>query len=217
MNSYDYSKLKGTHAIFGGSNHAWLGYDDEKIIRAYYARHAKDLGTALHEYARQRISHSLKMSKSDSYAVVNHILESKLPRGIIQYSGGIESIMETLVPYVNDAIKYRMKPEELTYFADFFYGWADALSFTEKNKTLRIHDFKSGTITASMTQLKIYAAFYCLGVGLKPENINIELRIYQNGEVVVDNPEAEEIQEIMDKCEHDNAVLMHHLKEGEPL
>lgn len=217
MNSYDYSKLKGTHATFGGSNYAWLGYDDEKIIQAYYARRAKDLGTALHEYARQRISNSLKMTKGDSYAVVNHILESKLPRGIIQYAGGIDSIMATLIPYVNDGIKYRMRPEALTYFADEFYGWADALSFNERNKTLRIHDFKSGKLIASMTQLKIYSAFYCLGTGLKPENINIELRIYQNGEVVVDNPEAEEIQEIMDKSEHDNAVLMHHLKEGEPL
>jgi hypothetical protein len=50
-----------------------------------------------------------------------------------------------------------------------------------------------------MEQLKIYAALFCLEYKIKPSDIDIELRLYQNDEVLYHNPTAEEIVPIMDK------------------
>ena len=38
-----------------------------------------------------------------------------------------------------------------------------------------------------MEQLLIYAAYFCLEYGFKPRDIDIELRIYQNDEVLIHN------------------------------
>ena len=50
-----------------------------------------------------------------------------------------------------------------------------------------------------MKQLEIYAAIFCLEYGYKPGDIEIELRIYQNDEVLVHNPTADDILPIMDR------------------
>ena len=50
-----------------------------------------------------------------------------------------------------------------------------------------------------MVQLMIYAALFCLEYKVKPADIDIELRIYQNNEVLYHNPTAEDIVPIMDK------------------
>jgi hypothetical protein len=49
-----------------------------------------------------------------------------------------------------------------------------------------------------MEQLMVYAALFCLEYKVDPKNIEIELRIYQNGEILYHKPQPEEIQEIMD-------------------
>lgn len=208
MNFHEHSTLSGTHAVFGASQYAWLNYDENKLIDRYLASYASKLGTTLHEYARQRITHSLKMTKFDSYAVVNFLLENDIPKDIID----IDGILETIVPYVNDAIKYRMDPEIVLYYSDYFYGTTDCIGFNEKSKTLRIHDYKSGIIPAKMEQLLIYAALFCLEYGFKPDSINVELRIYQNGTFLVHNPEANEIEEIMEKIRIDNLILVNFVK-----
>lgn len=64
---------------------------------------------------------------------------------------------------------------------------------------MRIHDYKSGVIPAHMEQLQIYAALFCLEYKVKPADINIELRLYQNDEIIIDNPDQEIIVPIMDK------------------
>ena len=48
-------------------------------------------------------------------------------------------------------------------------------------------------------QLKIYAALFCLEYKIKPADIDIELRLYQNNEILYDEPTAEDIVPIMDK------------------
>jgi len=97
--------------------------------------------------------------------------------------------------YVNDAIGYRMTPEQkLTYSINCF-GTADAISFRQ-NK-LRIHDFKSGDTPASMRQLEVYTALFCLEYGYKPIDIDIELRLYQSNEILVHEPLPEDINHIM--------------------
>jgi hypothetical protein len=99
--------------------------------------------------------------------------------------------------YVNDAIGYRMKPEQVLYYSDNCFGTADAISF--RNNFLRIHDLKTGVTPAKMEQLLIYAALFCLEYRIKPSDIEIELRIYQNDDYIFANPTAEDIVPIMDK------------------
>ena len=86
-----------------------------------------------------------------------------------------------------------------------FSGTADAISF--RNNFLRIHDLKTGTRPVHIEQLEIYAALFCLEYKVKPTDIKIELRIYQNDEILVHAPEAEEIIVIMNKIVHLNKIL----------
>ena len=104
---------------------------------------------------------------------------------------------KTLYAYVNDAIGYRMETEVVLFYSERFFGTADAISF--RNNLLRIHDLKTGKHPANMEQLEIYAALFCLEYKVKPSDIKMELRIYQNDEVIVHIPESEDIVKIMQK------------------
>jgi hypothetical protein len=104
---------------------------------------------------------------------------------------------KTINMYVNDAIGFQMKPEQILYYSDNCFGTADAISF--RNKFLRIHDLKTGAIPAHMEQLMIYAALFCLEYRVKPSDIEMELRIYQSDDILICNPCADEIMPIMDK------------------
>lgn len=87
-----------------------------------------------------------------------------------------------------------------------FSGTADAISF--RNNMLRIHDLKTGVRPVHIEQLEIYAALFCLEYKVKPTDITIELRIYQNDDIFVHQPEAEDILRIMDKIIHLDKVLI---------
>ena len=104
---------------------------------------------------------------------------------------------KTLNSYVNDAIGYKMTPEQPLYFSENCFGTADAISF--KNDFLRIHDLKTGVNQASMNQLMIYTALFCLEYNKQPKDIHAELRIYQNDEVFVCEPTLDQINPIIDK------------------
>lgn len=104
---------------------------------------------------------------------------------------------KTINDYVNDAIGYRMIPEQVLAYSENAFGTADAISF--RDGLLRIHDLKTGTTRASMEQLWVYMAFFCLEFGFKPFEIQAELRIYQNDEIIVNVPEVPVITEIMSK------------------
>ena len=99
--------------------------------------------------------------------------------------------------YVNDAIGYKMTPEQPLYFSDNCFGTADAICF-EKN-FLRIHDLKTGSTPASMSQLMVYTALFCFEYGKKPGNIDAELRIYQNDDIQIFEPKTSQIETIMEK------------------
>lgn len=169
MNFRKHSELEGRHAFLGASKYHWLNYDEKKIAESYANYLAKEKGTELHAFAAQCIK-----------------LGQKLPRS-----------KKTLNMYVNDAIGFRMTPEQVLYFSDNCFGTADAISF--RDKFLRIHDYKSGVIPAHMEQLIIYAALFCLEYRIKPSEIDIELRIYQLDDILIHNPCAEEIQPVMEK------------------
>lgn len=173
----DYSKLRGTHSILSASQHAWLNDDKESILVRYQNERARKFGTYLHDRAAEDI-----------------LLGEKT--GIMRPSNG-----KTYETYVNDAIKYRMKPEEVLYYGPYAYVTADAICFRKfrGKDMLRIHDLKTGKVPADMKQLEIYASYFCLMYGMKPNDISIELRIYQNNQVFVENPEVDQIIPIMDK------------------
>lgn len=76
-----------------------------------------------------------------------------------------------------------MTPEQVLYYSENCFGTADAISF--RNNFLRIHDLKTGVVPAHMEQLEIYAALFCLEYRVKPMDISMELRIYQNDDVLI--------------------------------
>ena len=169
MKFNNHYELLGSHAFLGASKYHWINYDDEKLIASYNNFMATQRGTELHDFAARCIT-----------------LGQKLPKST-----------KTLNMYVNDAIGYKMTPEQVLYYSENCYGTADAILF--QKDTLRIHDLKTGTTPAHMEQLMIYAALFCLEYKMKPGLINMELRIYQNDEVLIANPQADEIVPIIDK------------------
>jgi hypothetical protein len=114
---------------------------------------------------------------------------------------------KTFDQYVNDAIGFRMRPEQKLYYSDNCFGTADAIVYDEKTKFLRIHDLKTGETPAHMQQLMIYAALFCLEYHQKPAQMGFELRIYQSNEIDIANPAGEEIFTIMDKIIQFDKVL----------
>lgn len=169
MNFLKHSNLSGQHAFLGASNYHWIGYDDEKLITAYTNWQATQRGTKLHAFAAQCIE-----------------LGQKLPQS-----------RKTLNMYVNDAIGYKMTPEQILYFSNNCFGTADAISF--RRDKLRIHDLKTGVTPARMEQLIIYNALFCLEYKIKPSDIESELRIYQSNDVIIFEPAPEDIVPVMDK------------------
>lgn len=164
-----HNNLEGLHAPFSPSQPSWLRYSDDQAAEVYSNRKAAERGTIMHKWAQDTINLGIKQPRSK----------------------------KTLYSYVNDAIGFRMNTEVVLFYSERFYGTADAICF--RNKVLRIHDLKTGRIPAKMEQLRVYAALFCLEYNIKPEDITIELRIYQNDDVVIDNPTAEDILPIMDK------------------
>ena len=66
---------------------------------------------------------------------------------------------------------------------------------------------KTGKNPVKMEQLEVYAALFCLEYNIRPGDIEMELRIYQNDEVLVHKPTAEDIAPIMDKIVHLDKML----------
>ena len=188
MKFNDHNKLEGLHAVFNASKPTWLRYDDERAIDIYSNRKAAEMGSILHKWAQDTINLKIKQPRSK----------------------------KTIYAYVNDAIGFDMDTEVVLYYSERFFGTADAISFS--NGVLRIHDLKTGKtgkIEDHMEQLLVYAALFCLEYKMKPGEIKIELRIYKNDDVLVCNPEADDILPIMDKIIHlDNLLAKLEYEEG---
>lgn len=162
-------RLHGKHAFLSASKYAWIRYSDEKLEEVFAKSMSAQKGTELHAFASEAIRLGIKLPRSS----------------------------KTLNMYVNDAIGFKMNPEQVLYFSDNAFGTADAISF--RKNLLRIHDLKNGVTPANMDQLMIYASFFCLEYGFKPGEIDISLRVYQNDAVLEHFPETSEIIHIMDK------------------
>ena len=177
MQFFKHHDLRGLHAPFSASQSHWLRYDEQKMIEVFSNRKAAEQGSRLHEWAKQTIDLRIKQPRSK----------------------------KTLYAYVNDAIGFQMDTEVVLYYSPRFFGTADAICF--RDNTLRIHDLKTGKTPVHMEQLMVYAALFCLEYKIKPGEINIELRIYQNDEVLYHKPTAEDIAPIMDKIIHFDKIL----------
>ena len=177
MNFVKHSNLNGLHAPFSPSQSSWLRYDDDRAIEIFLNKKAAEMGTRLHAWAKETIDLGIKQPKSK----------------------------KTLYAYVNDAIGFKMSTEVVLFYSERFFGTADSIAF--RDNFLRIHDLKTGKIPADMEQLEIYAALFCLEYKVKPEDIGMELRLYQNDEIVYHNPTAEDVRQIMDKIVHLDQVI----------
>jgi hypothetical protein len=164
-----YPKLEGQHAFLSPSKYHWVNYDEEKLTNVYSKFQATQRGVQLHELAAKCIQLGVKLPKST----------------------------KSLNLYVNDAIGFKMKTEQVLYYSENCFGTADTIGF--RNNILRIHDLKTGVTPASIKQLVVYAALFCLEYRVAPSNIDIQLRLYQSDSVLAHLPEDEEVVYVMDK------------------
>jgi hypothetical protein len=164
-----HSDLRGQHAFLGAAKYHWINYDAIKLDEVYLNSQAAARGIELHAFAHNAIRLGVKLPRSD----------------------------KSLNAYVNDAIGYRMSTEQVLYYSRNCFGTADAISF--RKNLLRVHDLKTGVIPGSIHQLEVYASLFCLEYGMKPGEIEIELRIYQDDEVLRVVPEVDSIAHIMSK------------------
>jgi len=164
-----HSNLAGTHAFLSASNYHWINYDEDKLDRMFVASMAAKRGTELHAFAHEAIR-----------------LGIRLPQRNL-----------TMNMYVNDAIGYKMVTEQVLFYSANCYGTADAIGFRQNR--LRIHDLKTGVTEASVHQLEVYAALFCLEYRYKPTDIQMELRIYQNNEARIYDGDPDVITHIMDR------------------
>lgn len=191
MKFNQHPEVDGKHSFLSPSGYHWIRYDDDKILDRLETQLLASHGTRLHALAAELIS-----------------------CGIMQIDNG-----QTFNTYVNDAIGFMMSPEVLLMASYNAFGTADAISFRrerpeDKRMTLRIHDLKTGVGKTSMDQLRIYAAFFCIEYQTNPNDIEIELRIYQNDEVQILNPYVDggedlraEILTIMARTEHFDNII----------
>lgn len=190
MRFNDHSRLAGEHSFLSASKYSWLNYDESKLVDRYSTAQAAAFGTRLHALAAEHITLGMKM-----------------PRNNVTFN-----------QYVNDAIGFRMTPEQVLFYSVNAFGTADAIRYDEpdaKHKgQLRIHDLKTGTTRVSIKQLEIYEAYFCLEYAVRPFDIDAELRIYQNDDILVHHPEPEEILYVMDKIVQFDKIIESLKEEG---
>lgn len=171
MHFNDHWRVEGKHAFMGASKCHWVEYDEEKMRRIFANSFASELGTRKHNFAAEaiRLKHRMQRNK------------------------------QTINAYVNDAIGFRMTPEQVLYYSDNCFGTADAISF-EKG-ILRVHDLKTGVHPGDVRQILIYFALFCLEYKVNPYDIEMIGRIYQSDEVLEFTGEPSKVKEIMEKIQ----------------
>lgn len=184
MDFNDHSKLVGLHSFLSASNYHWTNYTQDQLVERYRTSQAATRGTALHALANDLITLGVRLPKTKS----------------------------TMNAYVNDAIGFKMIPEQVLFYSPNCFGTADTISF--RNGKLRIHDLKTGVIPGKVRQLEVYTAMFCLEYDFKPSEIDIELRIYQSDEIVFHIPELDTLVRIMDQIVTFDKII-EKLKESE--
>lgn len=177
MNWNRHADIEGKHAFLSASKYHWIRYDAPKMADVFHGYFAAEEGTKIHDFA----SHCIQMGQK------------------------LQKRKKTLNMFVNDAVDLRMKSEQPLYYSRNCFGTADAIFF--ENGELKIFDLKSGVVAAHEEQLYVYAALFCLEYAVNPEDIQIELRIYQNDEVHIYVPDPAVIRDIMNKAVEFDALI----------
>ena len=100
MNFNKHSLFEGQHAFLGASKYHWINYDESKVAESYVKFLAIQKGTVLHDFAAQCIKLGQKLPKSQ----------------------------KTLNMYVNDAIGFKMTPEQILFGKLFWYSRCNCFS-----------------------------------------------------------------------------------------
>lgn len=171
MRFKDHWQVEGKHAFLGASKYHWIRYDLEKMKRIWENKFKSEEGTRKHNLAAFCIKERVRLEDNGS----------------------------TLSLYVNDAIGFRMTPEQVLFYNDDCFGTADAICF--RQNILRIHDLKTGVHPGSTDQIMIYFALFCLEYKINPYDIEMIGRIYQMDEVLEFYADPAEVKAIMDTIE----------------
>lgn len=172
--------LVDKHAPYGASKASWLNYTDEKLELSVRSRGAAVRGTRIHKLAQEHIELGIDMPVDG----------------------------RTINSYINDAIGHRMTPEVTLFFSENIFGTADAIGLHQN--ILRIFDLKTGINAVKFTQLRVYAALFCLEYGVDPRSLEqVELRIYQNDAIEYDYPEAVDILDLMERIRYVDTYVTH--------
>lgn len=212
MNRWNnHKEYEGKHAFLGASNYHWLNWDDTSFENRYYSQFSTIIGTTMHQLAHDCILSRTKLNKHDVHLVEMYLYKAFVPRDAYDP----EVLLETLIPFVNDAIGFRMSSEIILFYNMYAFGTTDAIKYDEKEGLLMIHDLKMGITPAKMEQLYLYCAFFCLEYKVSPYKLHFKTRIYQMGQIIEDDPESELIESIMNnilnRC---NMISMYLEREG---
>lgn len=165
----EHLNLSGKHALLGASQHAWVNYDSAHLEQVFINNLRKERGTYLHDFASRAIKNRIKLAR----------------------------LKKALNLFVNDAIGFGMESEKVLYYSDRCFGTADAISFNDSTKLLRIHDLKTGVRKPPFDQLDIYSALFCLEYGYNPLDLGFVERLYQDNEYRENIPDPNHIKELM--------------------
>lgn len=174
-----HSALAEMHAQLSPSSYHWLRYDDDKFDAWYIAKLQAQRGVEQHEYAQRAIQ--LGILQKESPAALNR--------------------------YINDSIRWKLKPEQILFYSVHCFGTADACGFDEVKRIWRVSDYKSGKSRASMDQLKSYTGLFCLEYDYDPFSISMEMRIYQGKTPREELADPHEIMVVMDRIKTRSARI----------
>lgn len=172
-------ELEGRHAFLSPSSPHWLNYEDERLLERYDNHMNAQLGTRLHNIAKELIDLGLNQPNTT----------------------------QTFNMYVNDCIGYRMSTEIPLFATPNCFGTADAISYDEETGLLRIFDLKNGVTPTKFTQLEVYAALFCIEYKKRPMELEYDLRIYQSDEVRHSDTTGEDIAYIISRIESHDKLL----------
>lgn len=194
----EHSELRGKHAVFAPSNPSFLNYSltaesEDIIFQRFASQYSSQIGTIVHDFAEERILYNQKLHKTNKSDLLIRLLKAGIPPIVIN----LDYIYGNLIPYVNDAISFRMDPEVILKYSDDCFGTTDAICY--RDKELLIHDLKTGRSMVHMDQLLVYAALFFLEYKAAPETTSTVLRIYQASDILEDRPEPERIRAAMDQ------------------
>ena len=219
MNFNEHLELAGKHSRLSPSNNSWVNYDAETLIQRRIGEIRKYMGTELHSFACGNIKAYESYDEENLDDVrkgFRNFIRGRYPLDQDKTAPLAFSILDNMryIPeeswlsvaqFINDSCQYKMNSEQPLWYSDNAFGTADAISFF-RNK-LRIHDLKTGDTQSKILQLEIYAALFCLEYHKDPEQIKIELAIYQFGEINKAAGDPKDIRDLMDLIIEDDRVL----------